>query len=222
MVNTRNTILLVLVFAACGTSPAKKSATETTTAVSSGSSATSAGSSAGGSNSVALPAGGRMAMHGMVVFGAGPYFLEHIPMLSPPHDWQIIAEVSFTDAKGKPVVADFSNAGFTFNPSASFSLNDYVSGSVHEFTGTIFKGSFEKGGTAVDGLDGVLVAVKELKLVRQLPSAATQKTFTVIDAKNHYETNVIRTDDNVQRIRNTTTNTTLWCVVAPDFFEPCW
>jgi hypothetical protein len=206
MVNFRNAILLVTFLAACGTSPAKRSGT----AVSTGSSATAP-----------LPAGGRVAMHGMVVFGSGPYFLEHIPMLSPPHDWQIIAEVSFTDGKGKAVVADFSNAGFTLNPSASFSLNDYVNGTVREFTGSIFKGSFEKGGTAVDGLDGVRVAVKELKLVRQLPSAAAQTTFSVSDAKSHYETNVIRTDDNVQRIRNTTSNTTLWCVVAPDFFEPC-
>ena len=77
-----------------------------------------------------LPKGGRRALHGMVLFGAGPYFLEHIPMLSPPHDFQIIAQVNLTGKNGKPLKGDFSSATFTLKPAADFSLNDYVAGKI--------------------------------------------------------------------------------------------
>lgn len=39
-------------------------------------------------SSVPLQPGGRSGLHGMVVFGKGTYFIEHIPMLHPPHDFR--------------------------------------------------------------------------------------------------------------------------------------
>jgi len=168
-----------------------------------------------------LPSGGRKALHGMVLFGAGPYFLEHIPMLSPPHDFQIIAAVSLTDKNGKSVTHDFSKQGFTLKPDASFSLNDYAAGKLKKFSASIYQGSFEQDGELIEKLKGVVVEVSEFKVIRQLPSPSNVKQFIFSDGKNSFESNVIRPDQNIQLIRNTGTGQVLWCVEGPEFFKPC-
>lgn len=168
-----------------------------------------------------LPTGGRKSLHGMVLFGAGPYFLEHIPMLTPPHDFQIIAEVSLKAKNGKPVTHDFSNQGFTLKPDTTFSLNDYVSGRLRNFSGSIFSGSFEQDGKMVSDLQDVVVEVLEYKVIRQLPSPSKEQKFVVTDGKNSFESNIIRPDQSIQLIQNVGTGKTLWCVEGPDFFSPC-
>lgn len=169
-----------------------------------------------------LPAGGRRALHGMVVFGAGPYFLEHIPMLTPPHDFQIITEVVLKNKNGTSVNYDFSHKGFTLKPNSSFSLNDYVAGRLQAFAGAIYQGSFEQDGKVLSGLENVSVEIKSYKVIRQLPGAQTSETSVrLTDGKNSFESNVIRSNQNVQLIRNVNTEKVLWCVNAPDFFDSC-
>ena len=168
-----------------------------------------------------LPSGGRKALHGMVLFGSGPYFLEHIPMLTPPHDFQIIVEVSLKTKNGKPVTHDFSNQGFTLKPDTTFSLNDYVSGRLRKFSGSVFKGSFEQDGQLISSLENVTIEIIEYKVIRQLPSASSEQSFILSDGKNIFESNVIRPEQNIQFIQNTGTGKTLWCVEGPDFFNPC-
>jgi hypothetical protein len=169
-----------------------------------------------------LPIGGRKALHGMVVFGSGPYFLEHIPMLTPPHDFQIITEVVLKNKNGSLINQNFSNKGFTLKPSSSFSLNDYVAGRLQVFTGSIFQGSFEQNGRMVPSLDEVTVQVKSYKVIRQLPGSSTSETLIQLsDGKSTFESNVIRPQQNFQMIRNVKTGEVLWCVKAPDFFESC-
>lgn len=168
-----------------------------------------------------LPEGGRRSLHGMVLFGAGPYFLEHIPMLTAPHDFQIIAEVQLTGENGEALTFDFSKSGFTFKPATNFSLNDYVAGRLRSFAGSIHKGSFEQGGPVVDGLHKVNVVVKEYKKIRSLPATSQEQVIRVSDGTNTFESNVIRPQQSIQKIRNVTTGVELWCVKGPDFFEPC-
>lgn len=168
-----------------------------------------------------LPSGGRTALHGMVLFGTGPYFLEHIPMLTPPHDFQIIVEVSLKDKNGKPVTHDFSNQGFTLKPGTTFSLNDYVAGRLRKFPGSIFSGSFEQDGQLITDLQDVVVEITEYKVIRQLPSPSEEQKFLLNDGRTSFESNVIRPDQNIQQIRNISTGQVLWCVEGPDFFNPC-
>lgn len=168
-----------------------------------------------------LSAGGRRALHGMVLFGAGPYFLEHIPMLVPPHDFQIITEVALKDKVGHSLKVDFSGAGFTLKPSIHFSLNDYVAGRLKQFTASIYRGSFEKGGQLIEGLGEVTVVIQSYKAIRQLPTSSGESWIQMTDGKSIFKSNVIQPSQNIQLIRNQSTGQTLWCVKAPDFFEPC-
>jgi hypothetical protein len=170
-----------------------------------------------------LPAGGRLALHGMVVYGSGPYFLEHIPMVHQPHDFQIVAEVVLTDASGHELNNDFSATGFTLEPAHDFSLNDYLKQRFTGFNGAVFRGGFEQGGSIVDGLKNVHVEVKRFLFVRPLlPFQESQQVlFTMHDHKNTFTTNVISPSRNIQRIRNETAKSVLWCVKGPDFGPPC-
>lgn len=168
-----------------------------------------------------LPEGGRRGLHGMVLVGAGPYFLEHIPTLTPPHDFQIITEVKILDAQGAPIKKDFSQAGFTLKPANSFSLNDYMSGKLQSFQGTIYEGGFEQGGAVLPGHEAVTVIVADYKLTRQLPKNSSEASFNYSDGKSHFQSSLIRPSNNVQRIQNLTIGKELWCVRGPDFFDPC-
>lgn len=168
-----------------------------------------------------LPAGGRRALHGMVLFGSGPYFLEHIPMLTPPHDFQIITEVVLKNKNGMALEIDFSRQGFTLKPSSDFSLNDYAAGRLKAFSASIYRGSFEQDGQVVAGLEKVSVDIQSYKIIRQLPGQSQESWISLNDGKNIFESNVIRPGKNIQLIRNATTGKVLWCVEAPGFFESC-
>ncbi len=84
---------------------------------------------------------GRMGVHGMIVFGEKRVFMSHIPMLRAPHDAQIVLEVEVPGRR-----ASYSDGLYTFEPER-FQLDALVAGEKKEITGTIYKGSFEDGGT---------------------------------------------------------------------------
>lgn len=165
--------------------------------------------------------GGRIGLHGMVLVGAGPYFMEHIPMLMPPHDFQIISEVKLMDGNGQEVKRDFSQGTFTLRPDRAFSLNNYITSTLRTFQGAIFEGGFEQGGRILPGLENVKVVLVEHKLLRSLPAQVSEKTFRFSDGKNDFSSNFIRPEESIQRIENLTIHKNLWCVKGPDFFEPC-
>jgi hypothetical protein len=168
-----------------------------------------------------LAPGGRMSLHGMVIIGSGPYFLSHIPMLHEPHDFQIFAEVVLKDKSGTPIVTDFSSESFTLKPIENFSLNDYLAGRLKKFSASIHTGAFEQGGKIIPGLETVKVQVVKLIHARQLPAESSEQWLEVSDQKHVFQESVITPENNIQRIKNKTTEKSLWCVVGPDFFEPC-
>jgi hypothetical protein len=169
-----------------------------------------------------LPIDGRRALHGMVLFGSGPYFLEHIPMLTPPHDFQILTEVVLKDKNGTKLKFNFSNEGFTLKPTSHFSLNDYIAGKLQKFNGSIFKGNFETNGQLMRGFENITVEVKSNRFVSQLPRGPSRVQDLIFsDGKNTFKLNFIRNDSNFQSISNIEARKVLWCVKGPDFIDPC-
>lgn len=93
----------------------------------------------------------RPANHGMAVVGHHKVYLSHLPMFHTPHDYQVILEVEF-DAEAKSI---YDNSGssptpelFTLAPDEDFVLPEKVQVG-NSFPATLFKGHFERGGTAI-------------------------------------------------------------------------
>lgn len=191
------------------------------------------------------PAGGRVGIHGMVLFGRTHHYLEHIPMFSPPHDAQILMRVTLRDDRGAVVTDDFSTGPFTVEPSAKWSLDDLIAKRLTRFTGTIHRGSFEADGPTLRS--NVQITVDEILVARPLPgsepiAAGDQEYFVVGEPGDGYASNVIRTDRGFQqllrvdaagavtpqagKLQRVTLHSRLqaaelWCVTAPDFTNAC-
>jgi len=99
------------------------------------------------------------AMHGMIIFGEETVYLSHLPMFGPPHNYQIILEVTFTGEQGDPqaqYVEDRRESGervYTLFPD-DFSLTTLVSTDpghprLESFRGKVLRGHFEKGGEVI-------------------------------------------------------------------------
>jgi hypothetical protein len=147
--------------------------------------------------------GDRSGLHGMVLFGRTNYFLEHIPMFSRPHNEQLVMRVTLKTAQGADVTNDFSDQGYSVQPTTQFSLDDLTLGKRITFTGNIHRGNFEENGPVV--LTGVKIAVDEVLVARNLPGTepiATdeQEYFVVGDADDAYATNFIRDSRGFQQI----------------------
>lgn len=101
--------------------------------------------------------GGHPAVHGMLIFGDGPFYLSHLPMFHPPHDLQLIIEGMFDGAEhpGDRYKRDRAETGekvYTWVPTP-FVLQDLLSPSPGKakMTGRIFRGHFERGGVPISG-----------------------------------------------------------------------
>ena len=193
-------------------------------------------------------AGGRMGIHGMVLFGKTHHYLEHIPMFSPPHDAQIVMRVTLRDELGGEIHDDFSQNTFTVEPTQKFSLDDLIAKQLTKFPANVHRGNFEEDGPTVRA--NVEVTIDEVLVTRPLPgnetiAAGDQEYFVVGDPGEVYLSNVIRKDRGFQqivraeslagvtpapaRIQRATvksadrlrTGKELWCVVAPDFTKRC-
>jgi hypothetical protein len=138
-----------LALAACASAPAP---------------APAAASKAASAPAPAVKDDGRMGVHGMVVFGERRVYLSHIPMFRRPHDAQIILEVDLSPGGPK----SFSDGLYTFEPER-FALDTLVRGDARAFSGTLFKGSFEDGGTPLQ--KDVKVSIKRVVVARYLGGA---------------------------------------------------
>ena len=157
--------------------------------------------------------GGRMGIHGMVLFGKTHHYLEHIPMFSPPHDVQAIFRVSGIDG-------DYSTGTFTVEPAQKFSLDDLLQRRLQEFTGTIYRGNFEDGGQKLH--ENVRITVDEVLLARDLPGSEPppgKESFVIGEPGDTYVSAIITKARGVQKIVHG--EQVLWCVVGPDFTNRC-
>jgi hypothetical protein len=120
--------------------------------------------------------------HNMLVVGEKAVYLSHLPMFEKlnrrgtdyitPHRYQVILEVSFAnganDLRGVYAADRVNSPGvkiYTLNPE-DFVLPrlapDSAPTPLTSFKGTVFRGHLEKGGTPVEGLQGVSVNVKRV------------------------------------------------------------
>jgi hypothetical protein len=110
------------------------------------------------------------AVHGMMVIGEDTVYLSHLPMFGPPHNYQVILEVTFTGEQGDPqaeYVRDRRESGervYTLIPE-SFSLPTLASTDpehppLESFRAEVDRGHFEKGGEKI--LADVVVNVIEV------------------------------------------------------------
>lgn len=129
-------------------------------------------------------------VHGMLVLGEETVYLSHLPMFMAPHDFQVLLEVTLKNETGdaqQAYAADRRMTGtaiYTLEPEA-FHISDLVADGerprITSFTGTLFRGHFERGGTKI--LDRVTVEVDHVIHFRQLdhralrPAALTYLAF---------------------------------------------
>jgi len=119
---------------------------------------------------IPMPIGEPKASHGMVVLGEGTVYLSHMPMFMDPHAVQYVLEVTLKSTTGdaRQIYADdrrtTGTAVYTLAPEP-FRISDLVAPEGQEpkltsFTGTLFRGHFERGGTEI--LDPVTVEVQRV------------------------------------------------------------
>jgi hypothetical protein len=132
--------------------------------------------------------GPEKSVHNMVVVGERRIFLSHLPMFMPPHDAQVIMEVTFMK-DGRSLddvyVADRAKNRqarfYTLQP-RPFVLQELVSPTaplIH-FTATVFRGHLEKGGVPIDALTNVDVHVKQIVHSHGFQGSDKQKTLTYV------------------------------------------
>ncbi len=185
----------------------------------------------------------------MVVFGRrGGYFLEHLPMYSPPHDQQIVMRVSLRTAAGAALDADLSDQAYSVKPTAELSLDDLLLRSRTSFAGDLHRGNFEADGPVLH--PGVTVTVDEILVSVRVPADGhTSPAYYVVGdaAGGAYATNAIRdsrgileifrlasfprpvpagcalalTEAEARELVGGAGATRLWCLRPPDFVEPC-
>jgi hypothetical protein len=98
------------------------------------------------------------AVHGALLVGTGPVYFSHLPLFQQPnrphpHDYQVLLEIHMGKAETEAYVADRQKSGervYTLAPS-QFVLPDLVQGPdpLRTFSGTVFRGHFERGGTPI-------------------------------------------------------------------------
>ncbi|CAM5663524.1 hypothetical protein SPURM210S_04923 [Streptomyces purpurascens] len=123
------------------------------------------------------------ATHGMLVVGEETAYLSHLPMFMRPHDFQVLLEATFTNDAGdaqQVYVDDRRTTGtavYTPRPER-FVLTELVGEDGQpartSFTGTLFRGHFERGGTEI--LDPVTVDVRHVVHFRRFDRHAVRPT----------------------------------------------
>jgi hypothetical protein len=113
--------------------------------------------------------------HGMVLFGADPVYLSHLPMYMCPHNFQVLLEAELEADTLDTLRADRVRHGdglYTFDPDpfpiAELEPDDGVPART-SMTGTLVRGHFERGGTPI--AKGVHVTVARVVWFRELDGA---------------------------------------------------
>jgi hypothetical protein len=118
--------------------------------------------------------------HGMLLFGEETLYLSHLPMFMPPHNFQVILEVTLNDeAVGR--LRDFRahfgrNGMYTFKPK-EFHITDLISRHPGKpartsFGGTLFRSHFERGGESIS--KHVKVHVTDVLYFQEIGAASTK------------------------------------------------
>lgn len=106
--------------------------------------------------------------HGMVLFAANDSLLvSHLPLYRPPHDYQLVYEVTLSADIQQAVLAKLQqNKLLTLLP-ADFDLRQMINASVFSVNADIYQDHFERGGER--WLTGVAVTFSRQLYQRRLP-----------------------------------------------------
>jgi hypothetical protein len=146
-------------------------------------------------------------VHGMVVFGHDHLFASHLPLYHAPHDWQVILEVApdaVVAAKWRAELGDAPLVTFEPEPFDLIRLAPDAADPLREVAGTVYRGHFERGGTA---WQKVRLRVERVLLFRKVdPHAATAKSdyFAFGDGAESYLVHAIGARPDVDEIYATT------------------
>ncbi len=118
-------------------------------------------------------------LHGMLLVGADPVYLSHLPMFMAPHNYQVILKVSLDDdvsAKLRNFRAHFGrDAFFTVAPETfaitDLSPDDPTQPARTEFRADVVKGHFEHGGDVIAA--STPVRVEDVVYFRELAPAGS-------------------------------------------------
>lgn len=114
-------------------------------------------------------------MHGMLVIGADPSYLSHLPMFMPPHNYQVVLKVTLEDTVARELAelhtAEQANALVTVAPE-KFPITDLSPANADQpplatFRGDVFRGHFEQGGDVLASRTPITVV--EVVHFRMLP-----------------------------------------------------
>jgi hypothetical protein len=119
-------------------------------------------------------------VHGMLVVGEGPIYVSHLPMFMRPHNFQVILQVTFSSQGSDPqdlYVRDRRDSlekVYTFSPDpfpiSALAPNDPDVAPLASFSGELFRGHFERGGTSL--AKDVVATVEEVLYFRELDLGA--------------------------------------------------
>lgn len=130
--------------------------------------------------------------HGMLLFGTGPWYISHLPMFHPPHDYQAILEVRLPPAAASAMAARATSVPyFTFAPNTEFVLPQMVNDRAVNggpMGGTIFAGHFERGGTPLGEFPLEIVRVVYFKKLNPADPKPTGNTapYVVFGSGNQF------------------------------------
>jgi len=141
----------------------------------------------------------RTHLHGMALFGKSVHYLAHIPLMSRPHNEQLIMRVTLKTADGAALAGDFSSKGHSIKPKSMLSLDDLAMGKTKTFTGDLYAGNFEHGVPTLH--ENVTVEVSAVLIARNLPGAPTGDEYYLIGQSETYLVDRISASNNRQRIR---------------------
>lgn len=156
--------------------------------------------------------GDHVGVHNMTLFGSGAshLYLSHIPLYEPPHDLQLVFEVSIV--RGVPAAEQrFGTTGFTISPER-LSLTELASGTRKQLTATVYAGNVESGGRAVyrDVVFEVKQVIHRNPLVRSMPQSPVLAYLAVGSPSEAYLVHVIDRAPSFEQV--------LAVTLAPDSF----
>jgi len=125
------------------------------------------------------------AVHGMLMFGATPSYLYHLPMFHPPHDHQVLLVLQPDGALAQAYESDRAATAaplYTVVPEAG-RLGEVVRPRAARL-GRLVRGHFERGGTTL--VSGAL-AVSQVLQYRQLDPVAREATLDYLLVGNRSE-----------------------------------
>jgi len=114
------------------------------------------------------------AVHGMVIMGRGPFYVSHLPLYYPPHDYQAVYEVDIEAGPGKDAyLADLrANPGLHSVQPQAFVLPDARVGQVIPVE--LFRGHFERDGTSI--APSVNLVIRRVIYFRKLSAADSRES----------------------------------------------